>query len=121
MLRSRRARVLVLALAATLAVLLFAPLLTYREVQAPGGEFIAIAKASLFNSLIPVMPGQAGDKPGRITVVRRDGSACGSAAADMVSLVGEIRWYLDGKPREASIVATARWNLDACTVEILDR
>ena len=120
MFRARRANVSVLAFLAALAAILFAPLLTYREVQSPDGEFIAIAKASLFRSSIPVMPGQSGDKPGRIIIVRKDGWSCGSAAVDMVSLVDDIRWYLDSKPREASIVATARWNLDACTVETGD-
>jgi hypothetical protein len=32
-----------------------------------------------------------------------------------------VRWYLDSKPREARIVATARWDLDACSVEVFGR
>ena len=117
MIRMRRATVTILAILAGLSAALFAPLLTYREVPSPDGEFVAIAKASAFFSLVPVMPGQAGDKPGRITIVRKDGWPCGSAVVKMVGLVTEVRWRLDGKPREATLVGTAMWNLDACTVD----
>ena len=112
---------LLLALFAGFSAALFAPVLTYREVASPDGAFTAIAKSSLFYSLIPVMPGQGGDKPGRVTVVRNDGQSCGSADVEMVSLVSDLRWYLDSKPQEAHIVATATWNLDRCTVEIMGR
>ena len=74
MIRLRRTTVTILAILTGLSAALFAPLLTYREVPSPDGEFVAIAKASLFFSLVPVMPGQAGDKPGRITIVRKDGA-----------------------------------------------
>ena len=101
--------------------MLFAPVLTYRTVESPDGAFAATAKSSLFYSLIPVMPGQAGDKPGRVTVVRNDGRACGSADVEMVSLVSDLRWDLDSKPWEAHIVAAATWDLDRCSVNILGR
>ena len=117
MIRMRRATVTILAILAGLSAALFAPLLNYREVPSPDGEFVAIAKASAFFSLVPVMPGQAGDKPGRITIVRKDGWPCGLAAVKMVGLVTEVRWRLDGKPREATLVGTAMWNLDVCTVD----
>jgi hypothetical protein len=121
MMHSRRARIVLLVAVCGLATLLFAPLLTYREVASPDGQFVATARTSVFQSLMPAMPGQAGDKPGRISVARSDGRSCGSTPIDMVSMIGELRWELGAKPREASIVATARWNLDACTVEVFDR
>ena len=117
MIRPRRATVTILALLAGLSALLFAPLLTYREVPSPDGEFVAIAKASLFFSLVPVMPGQAGDKPGRVTIVRKDGWPCGTVAVEMVGLVTDVRWRLEDKPRAATLVGSAAWNLDACTVD----
>jgi len=113
--------VLLLALLAAGSATLFAPVLTYREVASPDRAFTAVAKSSLFYSLVPVMPGQAGDKPGRVTVLRSDGQSCGSADVEMVSLVADLRWSLDSKPREAHIVATATWNLDRCTIEIMGR
>jgi hypothetical protein len=119
--RSRRAVVLGLAILAGLAVVLFAPLLTYREVDSPDGEFTAVARSSVFYSLVARMPGQGGDKPGRVTIFRKDGRSCGSAEIDMVSMVGDVRWRLNSKPREASIAGTATWNLDACMVEASDR
>jgi hypothetical protein len=117
MIRPRRATVTILALLAGLSALLFAPLLTYREVPSPDGEFVAIAKASLFFSLVPVMPGQVGDKPGRVTIVRKDGWPCGTVAVEMVGLVTDVRWRLEDKPRAATLVGSAAWNLDACTVD----
>jgi hypothetical protein len=121
MLRYRCTTFLVLAVLAGLAVVLFAPLSTYREVQSPDGEFTLVARSSFFHSLVPRMPGQAGDKPGRVIVLRKDGQSCGSAAIDMVWMAGDVRWRLDAKPREASIIGTAVWNLDTCTVEASDR
>lgn len=110
-----------IAVLAGISSVLLAPLATYREVPSPDGEFIAIAKAPLLYAFVPVMPGQSGDRPGRVMVVRRDGRSCGSADVEMVAMVGAMRWRLDGKPREAGIVATATWNLDTCTVDIMSR
>jgi hypothetical protein len=110
-----------LAVMAGGATLLFAPLLTYRSVASPDGQFTAVAKTSLFRTFTPAMPGQAGDKSGTITVFRRDGRSCGSTPIEMASMISGMRWQLDGKPREAAIVATAVWNLDECTVAVLER
>ena len=117
----RRAGLSMLAIFTGVSAALFAPFLTYREMPSPDGAFTAIARSSLFYALVPVMPGQAGDKPGRVTVVRSDGRSCGSTDVEMVSLIDDLRWSLDSKPREAHIVATATWNLDRCTVELMGR
>lgn len=110
-----------IAVCGGLAVLLSTPLLTYREVASPDGEFSAVAKTALIRTFMPAMPGQAGDKPGSVAILRKDGKSCGSVPVVMVSMVEDVRWQLDGKPREANLVATATWNLDACTIEIVSR
>ena len=106
------------ALALAAAWLLLAlPLLPGRKAEAPGGEFVAVASSSLLLALWPAMPGQGGDKPGRIAIVRRAGGSCGSIAVPMVSMIAEIVWELDARPRRARIGWWARWNLDACAVD----
>jgi hypothetical protein len=121
MARVRRRIIFALVTLAGACAILFMPLLTYREISSPNNEFTVIAKTAVFHALIPVMPGQAGDKPCRIVVVRKDGRSCGAAPVEMVSMITNMRWQLDRKPREVSLVATARWDLDACRVEVFDR
>ena len=104
------------AVATALLVLGFAPLLTYRSVASPDGAFVAVARHSLAATLVPAMPGQGGDKPGRITLMRTGGSACGSLDVPMVSMVGEIIWDVGASPRLARIGWWALWDLDRCTL-----
>jgi hypothetical protein len=99
----------------------FLPLHRVGEAASPDGAFIAVTRISYFNWFLPVMPGQSGDHPGRLTIYRNDGRSCGSAPVDMVWMIDDLRWELSRKPREASIVALATWDLDACSIEIYDR
>jgi len=110
--------ILIIAVLAAILAALFAPLLTYREVSSPDGGFTAIVKTAIADALIPMMPGAGGDKPGRIIVIRKDGRSCGAARAEMVSMIDDLSWRLEATPREAEIVGVARWDLDACTVEL---
>ena len=119
--KPRLAGIVVFAILVGLAGLRYAPLSTYREVPSPGGEFIAVGKTSMFYTMVPMMPGQAGDKPGRVTIFRMDGRSCGSAAVDTVSAVTDVRWRLDVNPREASFIGMAAWNLDTCSLEARGR
>ena len=115
-------RVLAFLLAiAAIGALEFLPLHRVGEAASPDGAFIAVTRISYINWLLPVMPGQSGDHPGRITIYRKDGRSCGSASVDMVWMIDDLRWELSRKPREASIVALATWDLDACSIEIYDR
>jgi hypothetical protein len=118
--RSRFVTLLVaFAVPAALGALLFIPLPSTRTTESPGGEFIAVVKTRLFDSLLPVMPGQSGDKPGSVTMLRKDGRSCGSAALDMVSYIYDLRWELDRTPRLARIGPIVTWNLDACGLAVL--
>ena len=104
------------AVAASMAILLFSPVLEHWRTTSPDGAFIAIARTQPIYSFIGVMPGQGSDKPGRVTVYRGNQS-CGSAWVPMVSFVYELRWELDTKPRRAEIRLGATWNLDDCSIE----
>lgn len=116
--RAGRRMLLIIGIAAiTLGPLALWPIPTSRRDVSPDGEFTAVVSAALIHSLVPVMPGHGSDKPGRISVIRRDGRSCGSAAIDMVWMISDLRWELEMKPRRAVIPTVATWNLDACRVE----
>jgi hypothetical protein len=112
-------QVLLAAAATMIAVVvavLFVPLPSSRSTQSPGGAFAAVVKMRLIDVLVPVMPGQGGDKPGWATIYRADGRSCGTARLLMVSFIFDLVWDLDRKPRTARIGPIATWNLDDCTV-----
>jgi hypothetical protein len=111
--------ILAAAVTATAAVLL-SPVLEHARRESPDGAFVAVAHTQPFYALIPVMPGAGGDKPGRITVYRGEEN-CGSAWVEMVSFFYDLRWLLDGWPRRAEIRLAVTWNLDDCSMEILNR
>jgi hypothetical protein len=110
--------VLVIGAFAAIATLASLPLDPFRRAESPDAAFIAIATRPYFYALVPMMPGQSGDAPGRITIYRKDGRSCGSAPVDMVWMMQDLHWELSGVPREASLTAIAAWNLDACSVEV---
>jgi hypothetical protein len=109
---------LVLAVMGGLSVLALLPLAPVRRAESPDGAFIAVATSPYIYAFIPVMPGQGGDRPGRITIYRKDGRSCGSAPVEMVWMIQELRWELSNKPSEVSLVARATWDLDACRVNV---
>lgn len=115
---ARSIAVLVFAVAVgACIILLFSPLLTYSTISSPDEEFTAVAASSFAHGLMPVMPGQGGDKPGRVTVLRRDGRSCGSFPVEQVGMVHDIQWDLAGKPRIARIGWRMIWDLDACSLK----
>ena len=116
--KSRLILVLAIGAFAAIATLAFLPLDAVRSAESPDGAFIAVATKSYFYALVPVMPGQSGDAPGRITIYRKDGRSCGSAPVDMVWMIQDLRWELSKTPRGVSLTAVAAWNLDACSVEV---
>lgn len=64
------------------------------------------------------MPGHGSDKPGRMTLYRKDGRSCGSVALAVVSFAYDLTWDLESRPRTARIGPIATWNLDDCTVAV---
>jgi hypothetical protein len=101
--------------------LAFIPVVPVRRAESPDGAFEAVARTAPVHLLIPVMPGQSGDHAGRITIYTKGGRSCGSAPVEMVWMIQDLRWDLARKPREASLVALATWDLDACSVDVYGR
>lgn len=89
----------------------------YTRFSSPGAEFDGVVTSRRYESLVVRGPGSGGDKPGFLEIFAADGRSCGRAELPMVSLARDLRWELELKPRSATIIGTATWNLDACTVE----
>jgi hypothetical protein len=102
-----------------LAVLALAPLVEHARRESPDGRFLAIVRTEPLYSIIPVMPGQSGDKPGLMTLYRGR-QPCGSVWLPMASFIADLRWDLDRQPRRAAIPAVATWNVDDCALEFVN-
>jgi hypothetical protein len=92
-----------------------APVLEHFRSQSPDGAFTVVARTQPYWMFVPVMPGQGGDKPARVTLYKGRQS-CGSAWADMAWMAREMSFEMDGKPRRLSIKFVADWNLDDCAL-----
>jgi hypothetical protein len=101
---------------AAVAAILLAPVLEHSRLQSPDGAFVAVVRTQPAHILLPALPGQGSDKPGRITVYGGDRS-CGGVWVPMVSMARDLRWELDGIPRRAAIRLVATWDLDQCALE----
>jgi hypothetical protein len=110
--------ILMAAAASGLGVVLFAPLFTFRDKPSPDGTFVAVVRTRMIDAFVPGMPGQASDRPGRMTLYRKDGRSCGSVALVMASFAYDLTWDLDATPRTARIGPIATWNLDACAASV---
>lgn len=82
----------------------------YDRVTSPDGRYVAVATYRRYQACVPRMPGGGGDKPGFITLFRRDGSSCGRVSVSMVNFLYSLRWD-DGS---VSIPAEANWDLVGC-------
>jgi hypothetical protein len=81
--------------------LAFIPLFRVRRAESPDRALEAVARTAPVALLFRLCP----DSPGTIPVGSR-------------WMIADLRWNLAGKPREASLVAVAKWDLDACSVEV---
>ena len=97
------------AISFLIAVVLLPFVLTsqYSRVTSPDGRFYAVATFPIWQSYVPVMPGQSGDKSGRITIYSADGRSCGSTPIEMVSFIRDLEWGED----RAQIRLVAEWDL----------
>jgi hypothetical protein len=101
-------------LAAGIGATLILPLLRYWQTESPDGSFIAAARTRPVDQFLSMMPGQGGDKPGHITVYRKDGRSRGSKTVPMVNFIYGMHWDFEKKPRLARIGWSFVWDLDAC-------
>ena len=84
----------------------------YIRVTSPDGRFHAVAIYPMWRALIPMMPGQGGDKPGQVEVVSAAGASCGRVAVERVSAIQGLEWHGD----RAEIRLVAEWDLANCRV-----
>lgn len=89
----------------------------YTRFDIPDSGFTGVVTTRPYESLVMRGPGSGSDKPGYLEIFKADGTSCGRAELPMVSLAMDVRWYLEAKPRTVSVIGTATWNLDECTVE----
>jgi hypothetical protein len=104
------------AVTAVVMALIFLPLSEHARTESPDGAFVAVARTPPVSAVIVTMPGQGSDKPGHITVYHGNRS-CGAVWVHLVSQFYDLRWYLDSKPRRASLNMRGTWNLDRCELE----
>jgi hypothetical protein len=90
-----------------LALLPFVLTGQYSRVSSPDGRFYAVATFPSWRQYAAMMPGQAGDKSGYITIYTMDGRSCGRASVEMVSFIRDLEWNAD----HAKLRLVAEWDL----------
>ena len=115
--RALIALAVLIGLLCTFALLLFSPVLVHTRHVSPDGHFVVVVRTQALYLFIPMMPGSSSDKPAGATLYK-DGRSCGSLALPMASLVYELTWELEARPRTADIKLVGSWNLDTCRVEV---
>jgi hypothetical protein len=87
----------------------------YSRVTSPDGRFYAVATFPIWQSYVPMLPGQGGDKSGSVTVYTSDGRSCGRAPVEMVSFIRDLEWGTN----RAEIRLVAEWDLSKRRVQRL--
>ncbi|MCA9648064.1 MAG: hypothetical protein KC492_45540 [Myxococcales bacterium] len=87
----------------------------YTRFKDPSGRYEVVVTSRLIHSLLPTMPGQAGDKPGFVTIRDAKGSL-GRAPVEMVSQAYELQWLASG----ASIPLVCEWDFHGRRARVLE-
>lgn len=84
---------------------MFSKLEKYQTFDSPDGRFkIVVMRKSKFFGLAP---GQAGDAPGEVRLLDKDGNILQKTDVEMVQIVEKVEW----KPRSVHIKLVADWEL----------
>lgn len=77
-----------------------------------GGEFVVVARTAGWAPVV-AMPGQGSDRPGRVTIYRKDGTSCGSVE---IPLLSSYTLDYDEVRQEASVGRPPLriWDLTRC-------
>jgi hypothetical protein len=104
---SRKLWLIVAACAAAIAVVVWLnpPAQEYSRIASPDGNYRVIVYR--YPQLLPVMPGQASDAPGRLDIYSRSGKLLHTEKIEMVQFARDLRWYSDA----VSIPGAFRWEL----------
>ena len=62
------------------------------RLESPESDHTAVTQTRRFRGLMPAMPGQGGDKPGRLRVVGPSGQVCGTLELPMVNMAYDATW-----------------------------
>lgn len=62
------------------------------RLESPDTDHTAMTQTRRFRGLMPSMPGQGGDKPGRLKVSGPSGQSCGTLDLPMVNLAYDAVW-----------------------------
>jgi hypothetical protein len=77
----------------------------YRTFASPDSRYkVVVFRSSV---LMPVLPGQSSDAPGKVKLYDRAGNVLREAKVDMVQLVDHVEW----EPRKVTIKLIAEWEL----------
>jgi hypothetical protein len=106
-------RAIGLTAAIALASLPFVLMQQYSRVTSPDKHFFAIATFPLWQTVLPLTPGSAGDKSGFITIFTAEGHSCGQTAVDMVSFIQDLQWTAS----TGTIPMVGEWNLLRCRLQ----
>ena len=84
----------------------------YRHIDSPDGRHYAIVTYRFYHNLIPAMPGNASDKPGKVTMYTAEGDPLGAIPVPMISLGTDIEW----EASKASLTLIGEWDFVQKTV-----
>lgn len=83
----------------------FTPVEQFR-LQSPDGRHTAIVSSLRIWQWLPRLPGQGGDKPGRVAIVTSQGELLGDIPLPHISMANNIEWLQHG----ARIKLVGAWN-----------
>lgn len=78
----------------------------YLRIESPNGQYLAIITAQRYESLLPALPGQSGDRSGFVQIQDKDGLNFGKVRVPMVSMARDIVWTTDG----AELKLICKWD-----------
>ena len=83
----------------------------YDRFSDPTGQYEAVLTYPKLYHVMPMMPGQGGDKSGKITIYDRHGTFYGSGSLDVVRHGHSLEWTDHG----ASLLLVGQWDFEAGT------
>lgn len=64
----------------------------HARMPAPDSEYSAVVQVRRYRMFVPSMPGQSGDKPGRLVLVNPAGETCGAIKLPMANMAYDAEW-----------------------------
>jgi len=77
-----------------------------RRYASPDGRYVVIATSPRYESLMPALPGQSGDRSGFLTIEDTAGTFYGKIPVPMVWMAGDVEWTEHG----AELAVFGEWD-----------